>query len=297
MVMFTRREWRRDAASTTAVVEGGREPVEGRGRSAAGDSAVHDFAATVARATVPEEVRRALEAAVQWTGDGAARLSFGGGPTGKGLAVPVRIEGGRAWGWIEFGRSGIDGDSAVARRLETVAALAALAFDRLDRAAAAVEPSGPPSLHDATLLGAVLPFALAQARRHKEPLSILLVAIDQLRGVRDLLGRDEADRLVARVGIRIVGLLRSSDLVGRLDDDRLMAILPRAELPGAIRVGEKIAAAVAADVSVSGLPLGVTLSVGAAETPGSAATLGGLLDAADEALSRARRRETSPTAG
>ena len=48
------------------------------------------------------------------------------------------------------------------------------------------QPSIP--LHDATFLNAVLPFALSQAQRHREPLSLLCVAIDRLSGIQDLLG-------------------------------------------------------------------------------------------------------------
>lgn len=254
-----------------------------------GEAAVHDFAATVARATDAEEVHEALVAAVLWAGGASARLSRGDEPGPGRHAIPIVAAGGPSWGRIEPGRSG---EAAAVRRLEAIAAIAAVAFDRLDRAT----PSPPspaaegPALHDSTLLSAVLPFAIGQARRHGEPLSVLFLAIDQLRGVRVLLGSEEADRLVSRVGLRVASLLRSSDLVGRLDDDRLMAILPRAELAAAAHVGRKLARAVAADPALSGLPLDLSLSVGAAELPASAETLGGLLDAADAALSEARRR-------
>lgn len=304
--MYAEREWRRDAPASTAAAEREREAPDGDRRAATGEAAVHDFAAAVASATDADEVRRALAAAARWAaGDAASWLASDDEPARGVATIPVRAAGGRAWGRIELGRPG--GDAArhatAVRRLETVATLAALAFDRLDRAGRATrpsaeggEPASEPALHDATLLSAVLPFAIGQARRHEEPLSLLFIAIDQLRGVRDLLGAAEADRVVARVGARVAGLLRSSDLVGRLDDDRLMAILPRAELHDARQVGEKLARKVAADPALSGLPLGISLSVGAAELPTTASTLGGLLDAADAALSDARRRPSQPAA-
>lgn len=299
--MYAEREWRRDAPATTATAVCEAGPAEGERRSAVGESVVYDFASVAAKADNAEEIRRALAGAVHWAaGDAPASLtSDEDGPTLGGFAIPVRAEGGRDWGWIELGRSGDDAparNATALRRLETVAILAALALDRLDRKARTSRPCDAddgeqaPAVHDATLLSAVLPFAIGQARRHQEPLSILFIAIDQLRGLRDLLGVGEADRVVARVGARISGLLRSSDLVGRLDDDRLMAILPRAELADALRVGAKLSRKLAGESGLSGLPIGVTISVGAAETPTSATTLGGLLDAADTALSKARRR-------
>ncbi len=84
------------------------------------------------------------------------------------------------------------------------------------------------SLHDATFLNAVLPFALNQARRHREPLSLLCVAIDRLSAIQELLGRAEVKSLVRHVGETVGSLIRASDIVARLDDDRVVAVLPRA---------------------------------------------------------------------
>ena len=83
-------------------------------------------------------------------------------------------------------------------------------------------------LHDATFLNAVLPFALNQARRHNEALSLVCVAIDRLGGIQELLGPGTADRLVRDVADTLTSLVRASDIVARLDDDRVVAVLPRA---------------------------------------------------------------------
>ena len=96
-------------------------------------------------------------------------------------------------------------------------------------------------VHDATFLSAVLPFALAQAKRHREFLSLLCVSVDRLGGIQELLGRPAADLLVRNVGESIALLLRSSDIVVRLDDDRIVAVLPRASCEDGLLVAEKIA--------------------------------------------------------
>ncbi len=67
-------------------------------------------------------------------------------------------------------------------------------------------------LHDATFLSAVLPFALGQARRHREPLSLLCVAIDRLHGIQELLGRAAANGVIRCVGETVLSLIRSSRL-------------------------------------------------------------------------------------
>ncbi len=85
----------------------------------------------------------------------------------------------------------------------------------------------PSVLHDATFLNAILPFAIGQALRHREPLSLLCVAIDRLHGIRGLLGPAAADGVVRLVGDAVVSMVRSSDIVARLDDDRIVVILSR----------------------------------------------------------------------
>ena len=93
---------------------------------------------------------------------------------------------------------------------------------------------------DATFLHAVLPFALGLSRRHGEPLSLLCVAIDRLSGIHELLGRDCADRAVRNVGAHIAAMIRDSDIVARLDDDRIVVVLPRALIPDAWNLAREI---------------------------------------------------------
>ncbi len=109
-----------------------------------------------------------------------------------------------------------------------------------------LDPTGAPfvdspPLHDATFLNAVLPFALSQARRHNEALSLICVEIDRLAGIQELMGRAVADRLVQSVCETVAVLIRSSDIVARLDDDRIVAVLPRAPRGGALHVAKRSA--------------------------------------------------------
>jgi diguanylate cyclase (GGDEF)-like protein len=153
----------------------------------------------------------------------------------------------------------------------------------------AVHPSGAAiPIHDATFLNAVLPFALNQSRRHREPLSILCMAIDQQKSVQDLLGRAEVDRLIQHVG-KITGcLIRTSDIVARLDDDRVVAVLPRAPRGGALGVAHKICRAVAESHPPNCSIPSVTVSIGVATFPSCSDNVYSLFDAADEALAWAQ---------
>ena len=101
-----------------------------------------------------------------------------------------------------------------------------------------------PSVQDATFLNAVLPFLMSQANRNRQPLSVICIAVDRLNGIRDLLGLDQADQAVREVGLRIAGAIRASDVVARLDDDRIIAILPCACLPDAWRIADNVCHAI-----------------------------------------------------
>jgi diguanylate cyclase (GGDEF)-like protein len=143
-------------------------------------------------------------------------------------------------------------------------------------------------LHDATFVSAVLPFALNQARRHREALSLLCVAIDRQTSLQELLGSGEVDRMIRHVGEVTGSLIRTSDIVARLDDDRIIAILPRAPRGGALRVAESICRAVAKNRLPDCSVPNPTVSIGVATFPSCADNVYALFDAADEALAWAQ---------
>lgn len=287
-----------------------------------GEEVLHDLAQILSRATDPRAVDQALTAAARrLTGSAAVELVPDSGRrplSGSESAIELR-RGSGIWGWLVVDQD-LARSSIVRRRLETLGTLASSAFERLDdearggasassnpvavlkpgrledaRGKAAEETDlgfheSAPAVHDATFLNAVFPFALSQVRRHGESLSVLCVAIDRLSGIRDLLGPDQVDRTVRHTGRKIATLIRASDIVARLDDDRLMVLLPRAELDDGLAVARKLCQGVAENASLlSDAPV-LTLSIGVASYPSCATSLYELLDASDAALSEAQSR-------
>ncbi len=157
-------------------------------------------------------------------------------------------------------------------------------------ALAAETPSHSTLVRDATFLSAILPFAIAQSKRNKEPLSLLCIAVDRLAGVVDLLGRRVADKAVTAVGETTASMIRSSDIVCRLDDDRILVVLPRAAGLDAVHVAQNIRHAIAANPIVVADQPGIclTVSIGVAAYPSSATNVFSLFDAVDDALVRAQ---------
>jgi diguanylate cyclase (GGDEF)-like protein len=233
-----------------------------------------------------------------------------------GIGASSRIEG---WVRLVGCRSAASRSPRTAARLNTLAILAASALRGTDRGSKRESESGRghadstaccaepirsfdpdegsrehdsghvPILQDATFLNAVLPFALGLARRHRESLALLCIAVDRLGGIRELMGKESANQAVDTVGREVAAMIRSSDIVARIDDDRIIAVLPRAPMCHARRVAESICRKVETLSSRPCALPGLTLSIGVAEYPTCAETLYAVLDAADHALAEAQR--------
>lgn len=195
-------------------------------------------------------------------------------------ATPGRLKGGR---W----------PARTVRRLSTLCALAAAAERGMNagqraRAEAPSEPGGV--VRDATFLNAVLPYALAQARRHRDPLTVLCAEVDGMAGLAASHGVAATGRVAGRVADAVARALRASDIIVRLDDNRVIIVLPGTGGPASLVVADIVRSAVAgACRGVDGLPP-LSASLGVASYPAAARDMQGLLAAADEAMNRARAR-------
>ncbi len=168
---------------------------------------------------------------------------------------------------------------------------AAAAFATIENPEETLGAMAPvPRIHDATYLTAVLPFALGQARRHAETLSVLCIEVDRRAGIAELLGNDRAEHALQDAGKQIAAQIRSSDFVCRLDDGRLLAVLPRASLQDASKIARKLCDDVKRNSENLPEVGGVTVSIGVAEFPACAENVFALFDAADDALGEAKRR-------
>jgi diguanylate cyclase (GGDEF)-like protein len=130
--------------------------------------------------------------------------------------------------------------------------------------------------------------ASSAARRHHQPLSILVIDIDHFKIVNDTYGHDTGDVVLRAVAERMQGHFRAEDILGRWGGEEFLAVLPMTDLPGAAIAGDRLRAAVAASpvMSPTGTPINVTVSIGCASDvePDPAE----LLQRADAALYRAK---------
>lgn len=131
---------------------------------------------------------------------------------------------------------------------------------------------------------------LSRARRHGHRLSMLLIDLDHFKQVNDRYGHDAGDavlREVARMGLET---LRDSDLFARIGGEEFAALLPDAPQADAVRVCERLCAAIAAlRVQHGQDELSITVSAGVAELE-AGDDFAALYKRADQALYQAKHQ-------
>lgn len=131
--------------------------------------------------------------------------------------------------------------------------------------------------------------AVADSERHGPP-ALLLIDLDDFKGVNDSLGHLAGDDVLVQVAELLCGEVRRSDVVARLGGDEFGIVLPRTSARDARRRAERLVAAAeqAPGLHPQGAPARVGFSVGvgwlAAPQDGDA-----LFATADDAMYEAKR--------
>lgn len=133
---------------------------------------------------------------------------------------------------------------------------------------------------------------LVNAERQDRPACLLLFDLNGFKQVNDSYGHQVGDELLRVVGRRLDRSVRDGDLVARWGGDEFVALMPGigTEEMG-VRRAREIAESVGGRTRLDGAPdaIRVQMSVGVALWPTHADDLDALLDAADEAMYRAKR--------
>jgi len=127
--------------------------------------------------------------------------------------------------------------------------------------------------------------AFALARRHGEPLAVLMLDIDHFKHINDMAGHEAGDRALQHVAATLMGCVRRSDLTCRYGGEEFCVLLVRAGEDAAREVDKRLRAALRErrDAAVE-LDFSSGLGVLCAED----ATLEDLLRRADKALYEAK---------
>jgi len=135
---------------------------------------------------------------------------------------------------------------------------------------------------------------VARTERYGHPFCLLLIDVDNFKGVNDAHGHEAGDEALRRVANVIQSGTRGIDTGARIGGDEFAVILPETGLARGLEVAERLRSA------ISSLEVGegqrVTASIGVAELPTCARGGDDLRAAADAALYEAKRAGRDRTA-
>jgi len=133
--------------------------------------------------------------------------------------------------------------------------------------------------------------AIGQNRQLKaDAIAVLIFDLDHFKQTNDRFGHALGDRVLKLFAITAQAHLNGPSIVARLGGEEFAAILPGADPLEAACAGEAVRHAFASSGAfVDGLPVGATVSVGAASDVGVAGDLNALFRRADAALYVAKR--------
>lgn len=125
-----------------------------------------------------------------------------------------------------------------------------------------------------------------RALRYEQPLSLLLLDVDEFRAYNEAFGQAAGDEVLQRIAHFIRQTLRAGDIPARYGGEEFAVVLPNTPLQGALALAERLRAGVA---QIPWPKRPITLSIGVAAQTAAAEDPHTLIAAADEALYEAKR--------
>jgi diguanylate cyclase (GGDEF)-like protein len=135
-----------------------------------------------------------------------------------------------------------------------------------------------------------LQMALARSQRRPTGVGVLFVDLDGFKAINDTMGHKTGDDVLIAVAHRLRAALRPPDTVGRLGGDEFVVICE--DVGGeadAVRVAERLTAALAPPVRVAGRDIAISASIGVAVSASHTTDPAALLAEADGAMFWAKR--------
>lgn len=177
--------------------------------------------------------------------------------------------------------------------LDAAAALVAMALEREAASARMTRMAhydGLTGLPNRRMFTDRLAQALNRARRRNGRVAVLFIDLDRFKPVNDILGHAVGDLVLKDVAARLKRALREEDTLARIGGDEFTVILEDvARREDAVRVADRILAAVTPPIEVAGQEVVVGASVGIALSPDDGADAATLVKNADMAMYRAKQ--------
>ncbi|TVP49084.1 MAG: GGDEF domain-containing protein [Halomonas sp.] len=128
------------------------------------------------------------------------------------------------------------------------------------------------------------------AKRRSQPIALLFMDLDGFKDVNDSLGHEAGDRILAEVAERLADCVRANDTVARLGGDEFTVILTGAEQRQDVEiVAQGIIDILAMPFHIGQQRIQISVSIGASFYPDAASSPDALLEAADQAMYKAKK--------
>lgn len=128
-----------------------------------------------------------------------------------------------------------------------------------------------------------------RARRYQRPLAVIMIDGDRFKSINDSHGHAVGDQVLQSLTRTCQGVLRASDIFGRIGGEEFAATLPDTDAEGAMEVAERLRQAVEeSEVLIEDGAVKMTISVGVAVISDETTEYENLLKKADDALYRAK---------
>jgi diguanylate cyclase (GGDEF)-like protein len=147
----------------------------------------------------------------------------------------------------------------------------------------------------------------SRAQRYDYPLACLVISVDRLGHLRDLYGYDSKEAILEEASRLLQSQTRTCDFLGRLMDDRLLAVVPHTGSAGMRILGERLLRGVRGlKFESDGKDIQVTVSIGGACYSGGKTLFfdtllktaeGALAEASEAGGDRYVQRDPDPGAG
>jgi diguanylate cyclase (GGDEF)-like protein len=130
-----------------------------------------------------------------------------------------------------------------------------------------------------------LEVALAQSKRNRHKLAVMMLDLDYFKDINDTLGHMVGDQLLKEVGHRLAGLVRQSDTVARLGGDEFIILLSDLErMEDSVGIAEIVLKAFGQPFVCGNHKLTSSTSIGIALYPDDGNDIDSLLKKSDVAM-------------
>jgi diguanylate cyclase (GGDEF)-like protein len=128
--------------------------------------------------------------------------------------------------------------------------------------------------------------AIERCKRDNAPVSVVMFDLDRFKAVNDTYGHAVGDGVIKKFCEVTAGMLRPSDVFGRMGGEEFVAVMPGSGIEAAAVRADRIRASFAETCRfVKGFPVNATVSGGvAASDNAQECMLSALLESSDEAL-------------